>query len=126
MNCSIEAKADIYPTEDLDKVIEAISNIFNYDDLIIEDDKLSITGDLSCLFPFKESLEQRQIRDTARRMLEKGLNEHSNCITFKINKQAAYAGVINLVDGELSPLGEIDVTLRTDNPEEIINWLCNH
>jgi uncharacterized protein len=126
MNCIIEAKTAVNPTEDMDKVIKAFSNVFNYDDLIISEDTVTVTGNMSCLLPFKEFLEKRQIRDTARKMLQKGLDEDSNIIQFKINKQAAFAGRINLVDDDLSPLGEIDIIIKTDNPAEFIGWLCDH
>lgn len=126
MNCTMEAKAIVNPTEDRDKIIKAISNVFDYDELIISEDIITVTGDISSLFPFKESLEKRQIRDAARKILQKGLNQQSPVIQFKINKQAAFAGRINLVDNELSPLGEIEIKIKTDNPEEFIGWLCDH
>jgi uncharacterized protein len=122
----MEAKAVVNPTEDMDKVIKAFSNVFDYDDLIISEDTVTVTGNISCLLPFKEFLVKRQIRDTARKMLQKGLDENSNTIQFKINKQAAFAGQINLVDDDLSPLGEIDILIKSDYPAELIGWLCDH
>ena len=35
MKCKMMAKARVNPTEDLDKVIEAMSNIFKFDELEI-------------------------------------------------------------------------------------------
>lgn len=126
MNCKIVAKAPVNPTEDLDKVIMALSNVFDYDDILISEESVTVTGNTSCLFPFKEFLEKRQIRDTARRMILKGLDETSETINLKLSKQAAFAGRINLVDNELSPLGEIKVKITTSNVEEFTNWLCGH
>ncbi len=122
----MEAKTIVNPTEDLEKVIKALSNIFDYEELIISEDTITVTGNTSCLFPFKEFLEKRQIRETARKILQKGLDENSNVIRLKINKQAAYTGRINLVEADLSPLGEIEIFIRTDDPEEFIEWLCDH
>jgi predicted RNA binding protein with dsRBD fold (UPF0201 family) len=34
-------------------------------------------------------------------------------------------GKVNLVDHELSSLGEIEVTIRTENMDDVIDWLCN-
>jgi hypothetical protein len=122
----MEAKAAVNPTEDLDKVIEALSNIFDYDDLVIEKDVVTVTGSISCLFPFREFLEKMQIRDTARKMLLKGLDNATDVISLKLSKQAAFAGRINLVDDDLSPLGEIELIIKTETPEEFIGWLCDH
>ncbi len=122
----MEAHTTVHPTEDLDKVIEALSNVFDYDDLIITEDQVTVTGSSSTLCPVKEFLEKRQIRDTARKILIKGLKPDLNEINFKISKQAAFAGLINLVEEDLSPLGEIELTIKTKKPEEFIGWLCDH
>lgn len=122
----MEAKAIVNPTENLNKVIEALSNIFDYDDLLITDDQVTVTGSSSSLIRFKEFLEKRQIRDTARKILTNVLNHELDGIEFKISKQAAFAGRVNLVEDDLSPLGEIDVIIYTENPEELICWLCDH
>jgi uncharacterized protein len=126
MNCKIVAKASVNPTEDLDKVIKALSNVFDYDDILIAEESVTVTGKTSCLIPFKEFLEKRQIRDTAQKMIFKGWDEESKTITLKLSKQAAFAGRINLVDNELSPLGEINVKITTPDVEEFSNWLCAH
>jgi uncharacterized protein len=126
MNCKIVAKTHVNPTEDLDKVIEALSNVFDYDDILIAEESVTVTGNTSCLFPFKEFLEKRQIRDTARKMILKGWDEESKTINLNLSKQAAFAGSINLVDNELSPLGEIKVKITTSDVEEFTNWLCAH
>nr|WP_319372657.1 RNA-binding domain-containing protein [uncultured Methanobacterium sp.] len=126
MNCKIVAKATVNPTEDLDKVIGALSNVFDYDDIVISEEMVTVTGNTSCLFPFKEFLEKGQIRDAARKMILKGWDEESKTINLKLNKQAAFAGRINLVDADLSPLGEIEVKITTENVEKFANWLCAH
>lgn len=126
MNCKIVAKASVNPTEDLDKVIKALSNVFDYDDILIAEESVTVTGNTSCLIPFKEFLEKRQIRDTAQKMILKGWDEESKTIALKLSKQAAFAGRINLVDNELSPLGEINVKITTTDVEEFSNWLCAH
>lgn len=126
MKCEMEAKATVNPTENLNKVIEALSNIFDYDDLLITDDQVTVCGSSSSLIRFKEFLEKRQIRDTARKILSNLLKHKSDTIKFKISKQAAFAGRINLVEDDLSPLGEIEVIIHTENPEEFICWLCDH
>ncbi len=126
MNCKVEARAMVHPTENLNKVIEALSNIFDYDDLLITENQVTVTGSYSSLIFFKEFLEKQRIRDAARKILLKVLNQDSNKIEFKISKQAAFAGKINLVEDDLSPLGEIEVIIHTENPDELIDWLCPH
>ncbi len=126
MNCKIIAKASVNPTEDLDKVIGALSNVFDYDDILIAEEMVTVTGNKSCLLPLKEFLEKRQIRDTARRMILKGWNEESKTINLKLSKQAAFAGLVNLVDDDLSALGEIEVEISTEDMEEFADWLCAH
>ena len=74
--------------------------------------------------PFKETLEKRKIRETARKIIKKCGNEESKVITLKLNKQAAYAGTVNLVEDDLSPLGEIEVQISAPNIETFTNWLC--
>lgn len=126
MKCKIIITTPVNPTEDLDKIIEALSNIFNYDDIIISEESVTVTGNVSCLLPLQEFLEKRQIRDTARKMILKGWNEKSETINIKLSKQAAFAGLVNLVDDDLSPLGEIEVEIHTEDVEEFADWLCAH
>jgi uncharacterized protein len=124
MKCKIEAETRVNPTEDLDKVINALSNLFEYEELEIGKDYVVVSGGCSSLAPFKEFLENKKIRDTARVIFLKGARY--NTIKFKLSKQAAYAGRINLVEDDLSPLGEIKVNIITDDPEQTIEWLCKH
>lgn len=126
MNCKVVARAPVNPTEDLDKVIRALSNIFDYEDILISEDNVTVTGNISCIFPLKEFLEKGQIRDTARKMILKGWKEESKTIKLKLSKQAAFADRVNLVDTDLSPLGEIEVEITTEDLEEFADWLCGH
>ncbi len=59
-------------------------------------------------------------------MILKGWNEESKTINLKLSKQAAFAGSINMVDDDLSPLGEIEVKITTEDVDEFANWLCAH
>lgn len=124
MNCEMEARATVNPTEDLEKVTRALSNVFDYEDLIIGVDQVTVTGEISCLHMLKESLEARKIRETARRILMKGTKE--NRIYFKLSKQAAFAGKVNLLTDELSALGEIDVVVKCENTEKFTDWICGY
>mgnify|MGYP000853070843 FL=1 len=121
MKCKMTAKARVNPTEDLEKVIKAISNMFDYDEVEIGEDYVLITGERESMERLKESLKNRQIRDTAETVLLRGVQGSE--ISFSLNKQAALVGVPNFVDGELSPLGEIRVKIETDDVEGFIRWI---
>ena len=45
MKCKMTARARVNPTEDVDKVIKAISNIFEFDELEIGDGYVVVTGE---------------------------------------------------------------------------------
>ena len=118
----MKVKTPLNPTEDLDKVINAISNIFDYDELQIGDDYVSVYGGKESLVKLKESLKKRKIRNTAHQILTKGA--HDGVVLFKLNKQAALAGVVNFAEHGISPLGEINVKIETDNIGLFIDWIA--
>jgi predicted RNA binding protein with dsRBD fold (UPF0201 family) len=121
MKCKVKARARVNPTEDLDKVIKAISNIFEFDEVEIGDGYVAVTGEKESLLNLRESLKTRKIRDTAERMLIKG--SEGDIIKFSLSKQAALVSIPNFVDREMSALGEIDVTVETDDSEAFIKWM---
>ena len=122
MNCEMTVKTPLNPTEDVDKVVQALSNLFDYDELEIGEDYIQVTGDEDSLLKLKESLENRKIRNSARKILLKGA--HDRVIFFKLNKQTAYSGVVNFAEDNISPLGEIKVKIETNNIESFIDWLA--
>lgn len=122
MKCEMMAKTSINPTEDLKNVINALSNVFDYDELEIGDDYVLVKGGRDSLLKLKESLEKRRIRNTARKILTKGA--YDRVIFFKLSKQAAFAGVINFIEEDLSPLGEINVKIETDDVNGFIEWIA--
>lgn len=122
MKYHMQAKSPVNPTEDLDKVIKAITNTLDYDEIEINDNYVIVTGGGDSLNRLKESLKKRRIRNTARQILINGV--YNNFIEFKLSKQAAYNGIVNIIQDELSPLGEITVKIETDNVDAFINWLA--
>lgn len=121
MKCNLKAKAMVNPTEDLEKVTEALSNMFDYDDIEIGEDYVLVSGGMESLQILKDLLRERRIRDTASKILEKDAT--SNIIKFSLSKQAALVGVPNFVEGYQSPLGEIEVEIETDEVEGLIQWI---
>jgi predicted RNA binding protein with dsRBD fold (UPF0201 family) len=118
----MKAKVLINPTEDLDKVLKALSNILDYDELEIDDNYITVTGDEESLIRLRESFEKRKIRNTARKIMLKGLQD--NIILFKLSKQAAYTGLVNILSEDLSALGEINIRIETDNVDAFLDWIA--
>ena len=117
----MKVRAKVNPTEDLDKVVKAISNIFDYDELEIGEGYVVVTGDKDSLLKLKDELKNRKIRDTAHKVFYKGVENHK--INFSLGKQAALVHVPNFVDSQMSSLGEIDVEIETDNTDQFIVWI---
>ena len=121
MKCKMMARARVNPTEDMDKVIKAISNIFKFDELEIGDGYVIVTGERESLLDLRESLKIRKICTTAERIFLKGTE--GDKIIFSLSKQASLVSIPNFVDREMSALGEIDVNIQTDNIERFIEWM---
>lgn len=122
MKIKMYAKAEVHPTEDPKKVIEALGNIFDYDVTKIEEGCVFVSGGVESLMRFRESLEKRRIRSTAKSVMMRG--SKNNTISFLLSKQAAFVGVPNFVEDRLSALGEIEVTIKTDDLERFIDWIA--
>jgi predicted RNA binding protein with dsRBD fold (UPF0201 family) len=121
MKCKITARARVNPTEDRDKVINAISNIFKFEELKIGEGYVIVTSENNSLLDLRESLKIRKIRDTTERIFLNGTD--GNKISFSLSKQAALVSTPNFVDKGMSNLGEIDVTIETDDVEGFIKWM---
>lgn len=122
VNCMIYARADINPTEDIHKVVKAIANVIEYDEIEVGDDYVCAYGDFETIKNFGDKLRERKIRGAARKIILKGSTSHKIC--FKLSKQAAFSGALNLVDDALSPLGEIDVEIKTNDVEKLIDLIA--
>jgi predicted RNA binding protein with dsRBD fold (UPF0201 family) len=119
----------VYPTETREKVGRAICNIF-----AIEADTLyydAEQGVLATVLEGRENLRglfnafrRAQILNAARAVLLRGLQ--GDTFWFYLNKQAAYSNRISFCgpDGE-SPLGPISVKIKTDAPQQLLDWLTS-
>jgi len=122
MKCELYAKARVNPTEDVNKVIKTLSNLFDYNDIEIGEDHVSISGDKDSITDFKEELRDMKIRGAARKVMMKGITHDK--IRFNLSKQAALVGIPNFIDQNLSPLGEIEVEIKIDDPVKFIDWIA--
>jgi len=117
----IKIMAPVKNTEDSSRVKQAILNIFP--DAIVEEHKDRLEGTASNAENLKSMLEMQKIRDTARWFLKKNVKDGK--LSFKLNKQAAYAGKVNFAIFD-HPLGEIIVSItpkKSESIDDFIEWL---
>jgi hypothetical protein len=117
------------PTEDSEKVLRAIRNLFpNCTPAIVRIDErhARLEGSIARLEDLdnlRTLLRQQVIRDAARKLLFKSIS--GSIIVAHLNKQAAFAGRASFCERyDESPLGPITLTITTENPEQLIDWLA--
>jgi hypothetical protein len=124
----IRIEVDVNPTEDVEKVKQAVENMFSIVEIEIKQSTrgsrlIAEAEGMEGLTKLYNLLRRERIRDAARGVLFKGLSE--NAITFYLNKQAAYAGHVSFCQPVAeSPLGPIKVQIKCDKPQELIDWLA--
>ena len=123
INCKIEMVCPVNLSEDSDKVIQAISNIFPHS--TIKNENFSIkaqSNELRSLEKIYESITSTQSQKSYTRNLENNLD--GNSTWFFLNKQAAFVDQVAICDeAEESPLGPIKVILNSSNIDGIIDWI---
>jgi len=123
----IIVKTPLYPCEDPNKVATAMMNIVNVRPIIKKGDDQDYmvieTRGYEYAYRIFNHFRNRQVLATLRKYLMKYLDKERSTIVFYLHKQAAYAGVLSLAEPGESPLGEIIVTIETENPSEVIRWL---
>ena len=118
MKGRVEIRTRIYPTESVEKVKDAILNIFPDAEFALEGEEL--VGRAEELDTFLDIIKRHRIRDTAREFLLK--RKSGEEYIFELNKQVATVGVVNFVE-ERQPLGTILVILKPGDDEEFIRRL---
>jgi predicted RNA binding protein with dsRBD fold (UPF0201 family) len=122
------AGAEINPTEDEEKVKAAVNNVLGNASITIKPThkgstlKAEAKGQES-LIKLRNLLRQDRIRDAARKLLFKSIRDGK--VSFYLNKQVAFAGHISFSEETAeSPLGPIYVTIESDNPRQLVEWLA--
>ncbi|UCB61155.1 MAG: hypothetical protein JSW72_03645 [Candidatus Bathyarchaeota archaeon] len=124
----LQVEVEVNPTEDVDKVMQAVENIFGRLDFEEKTQRrggllLARTKMMEGLSKFGKVLRRDRIRDAARGVLFQGLR--GDTIAFCLNKQVAYAGHVSFCDPVAeSPLGPIKVKITSENPKKLIDWLA--
>jgi len=125
---TLHIEADVNPTESEEKVEKGIWNLFGN---VPTESKPAHRGSVltaeakgqEALATLRNILRRDRIRDAARKALRGGLRGET--ISFCLNKQVAYAGHVSFSEAEAeSPLGPIRVTIQSENPRELIDWLA--
>jgi len=125
----IRVEVEVRPTEDLAKVLKAVSTVARIDNAKVEDlgrgYKLVVieSADVEVLKPLHSVLRRQRILDTAREYMFK--HKRGEILTLMINKQAAYQGHISFVENlNESPLGTITISISSPQIDKIIDWLA--
>jgi len=125
---TVHVEAEINPTENEEKVKTALTNFLGNASITIEPSgKTSVlTAEAKgqdSLLKLRNVLRTDRIRDAARKAFFRSLR--GNTISFCLNKQVAFAGHISFSEETAeSPLGPIRVTIKSDNPRQLIEWLA--
>ncbi len=128
-NFQVKVEAEVYPTEDLEKVRRTLLNLFPDLDFEVKQSdsfKKILTGNSSeknALRNFKQLIMRERIRDAARSIIYNNVLDDSAIVY--LNKQVAYADHISfcMPNGE-SPLGPIRITLKSEKLQQVIDWLA--
>ena len=126
INCRIDAYCSIYPSENPQKVEQAVSNVLDGMNFKTNNESLNATSkNLESLSKIYEIMHSRKSQKNYRRQLNQNLMGDSTW--FYLNKQAAFSNVIALCsEAEESPLGPIKVILNSKNIDRVIEWLISY
>jgi hypothetical protein len=117
-------KARLNPTEDLEKVKQAVQNLFGKITLKHDPNSQVLTAEITGLTPLyelKRKIAQDRIRDTIRSVFTRWKEDER--LSFGLNRQAAYAGHVSLNLQNEDPMGPIQVTISR-GVDEVIDFLC--
>ena len=123
ISCKISGYCDIQPSEDPEKIKNALSNILPDSKIKIEDKTAKFSANnLESLGRIFETIHSRKSQRAYLRHMKRNLNDDSTW--FYLNKQAAYANSVALCDeADESPLGPIKIILRSNQIEQVMDWL---
>ncbi|MFP3909726.1 MAG: AAA family ATPase [Archaeoglobaceae archaeon] len=119
----VEISTQIHPTEDKERVVQAIKNFFP--DAQISTDNGHLTAHAQNLSTFRELLRRQKILDTARTELRE--NTRHNTIHIYLNKQTAVVSKINFTEKDvvLSPI-KVEFRVYGIDMSRFIDYLAPH
>jgi hypothetical protein len=122
IDCKISAYCAINPSEDIDKIRTAVSNVLiDMDEKIVGNSLIANSNNYESLSKIYEIIRAKNIKKVYRRNLRQNIVDDSTW--FYLNKQAAFANVIALCDEDnQSPLGPIKIVIQSKNIRDVIDW----
>ena len=122
VDCKISAYCAINPSEDIDKIRTAVSNVLiDMDEKIVGNSLIANSNNYESLSKIYEIIRAKNIKKVYRRNLRQNIVDDSTW--FYLNKQAAFANAIALCDEDnQSPLGPIKIVLQSKNIRDVIDW----
>jgi len=120
----ISFNVEVFPSEEVEKVKHAVSNLLPEIEIISNLKGLSgESDDVKCLSFIYEQIRARRISAVIRRFYLKNLKDDVSLLYF--NKQAAYVKSLNICENPSeSPLGPIIVRLHCADSNLFIKWLA--
>ena len=109
----VQVTAPLHDTEVTGRVEDAVHNLFPEAEL--ESHPGELVGTCHTMETFSERLHEQAILDTARGAFFDG--REGDAFSFRLKKQAAFRGVVNLAVGTESELGDIHVRVRVNEPD---------
>jgi len=128
MEVTVHVEAEINPTESEENVKVAVTNVLGNASITIKPSSRASTLTAEAkgqdsLVKLRSILRNDRIRDASRKALFRSLR--GNTISFYLNKQVAFAGHVSFSEETAeSPLGPLRVTIETDSPQQLIEWLA--
>lgn len=122
----IKLKVETYinPSESAEKIISSINNIINRCSIDLRHGGRVVgrSSESETLSTIYEQIRSRAAMGVLRKILLNNRNAHTTW--FFLNKQAASAGVVVVIEDEQeSPLGPIKVTINCEELDRFIDWL---
>ena len=123
VDCKISAYCAVNPSEDINKIRTAVSNVLiDMNEKIVGNSLIANSNNYESLSKIYEIIRAKNIKKVYRRNLRQNIVDDSTW--FYLNKQAAFANVIALCDEDnQSPLGPIKIVLQSKNIRDVIDWL---
>jgi len=124
----VELRATVSASEDPQKVLAAMRQVFGDCDYSVDEGAASIrlrSSSSRCLQRLHDQLRDRHVRDAARRLMLASLE--GRVLPLKLNRQAAAAGVLALCSNAVeSPLGPLNLEIEADDLGKLVDWLTAH
>jgi len=120
----LKVEAIVNPSEDTQKVIDAIANLFTRcsPEVSFRSRVVGRAVGSDSLAILYEQVRSRSAMGVLRRMLLD--NRVGDSTSFLLNKQAATSGIAVIIEEEQeSPLGPIRVTISCEELDTLIDWL---